>query len=378
MTAQLYLAVGSVNRATNFYDEAGGEGLTILHLDENSLESHTLAASNAIDNPCLLCIDPLSNVIYALEGVEQWHESTLSAFHFCPQETRLTYLNKQPTLGAVAAHLTLTRDRRYVLVANYGADEAQGADKSLVAFPVLPDGQLGRSCAAKSLSGGSAIVEQRQQRSHAHMAFEDKIQAGKIWLSDLGSDRLIEYQLTPEGHLIEGESVSLHKGAGPRHLTQSNDGRFLYVLNELDSTLSTLKHDRDNGWVIIQNLSTILPHMAQNGHFFAAELALSSDGNFLYVSNRDISNQGGDTISWFAVDGKKGLLEMRGSIASGGKIPRHFALTPTGKHLLVAHQKSGDIVIFHRNATNGDLTPTGNSIPIANALCVQPFILWKW
>lgn len=360
---QLYLAVGSLNREAPYFQGARGEGITLYAFDEDALTWSRVTGTSTVDNPTFLTVDAASGVIYANSEVFGWHEGTVSALRFEAGTGVLSYINKQPTLGSIAAHNMVSRDRRFVLVANYAMGDG-GPDRSVAVFPMLADGGLGPASASVRLEGHTGPVADRQERPHAHMV-QEVPEGGSVLVADLGLDIVQEFRIGTDGDLTPVASVALPAGSGPRHIAQHANGRFVYVTNELASTVSLIL--RDAGQLTVkQTLSTILPGIESH----AADIHLSPDGRFLYSSNR-----GDDSIACFAVDQETGMLTLLDIVSSGGVTPRNFALTPGGRHILVANQNSDAIVIFRRDEETGALQDTGKRIKTGTPVCVRPFIL---
>lgn len=363
MSQHIYLAVGSLNREAPYFQGARGEGLTIFSFDEGTLDWECLTSTSSIDNPTFLSVDAVSGVIYANSEVFGWHEGTVSSFRFSPDKKTLTYLNKQPTLGSIAAHNMVSRDRRFVLVANYAMD-SEGPDRSVAVLPILENGGLAPAAASIRLDGTLGPDVDRQERPHAHMVSEVP-EGGFVLVADLGLDKVIEYKIGDDGQLLPAVAVALPAGAGPRHIAQHGNGRYVYISNELDSTVSFIL--RQSGiMTVAQTLPTIRPGAQSHG----ADIHLSPDGRFLYCSNR-----GEDSIACFMVDQATGQLTLQDIVPSGGATPRNFALTPSGRHVLVANQNGDAIVIFRRDEETGSLEDSGKRIEIGTPVCVRPFAL---
>ena len=148
--------------------------------------------------------------------------------------------------------------------------------------------------------------------------------------------------------------VETARGAGPRHLAFHPNGRFVYVINELNCTISVFRYDSTRGILeSVQNISTLPGGFA--GENTAAEIQVHPSGRFLYGSNR-----GHDSIAIFAVDPETGKLRSLGHQSTLGKTPRHFALDPSGRYLLAANQDSGNVVVFRVDPKTGLLQPTGD------------------
>lgn len=358
---QLFLAVGSVNREAPYFQGARGEGLTVYSFDEDTLAFERITGTSSIDNPTFLSVDG-KGLIYANSEVFGWAEGTVSAFRFDPGSGRLDYINKQATLGSISAHNMLTADGRFLLVANYGMG-AGGPDQSVAVFARREDGGIAPATASTRNEGALGPDGDRQERPHAHTVLE--LLDGGMLVSDLGLDQVIEYRLGADGALQRSGAVALPPGAGPRHIAEHGNGRFLYVANELDSTVSLIVRD-GTMMQVQQTVSTLRAPTASHG----ADIHISPDGRFVYCSNR-----GEDSIAAFAVDQASGALTLIEVVSSGGATPRNFALTPSGRHVLVANQNGDAIVMFERDSDSGRLGDTGKCIDIGTPVCVRPFVL---
>ncbi|HVF44772.1 MAG TPA: beta-propeller fold lactonase family protein, partial [Pyrinomonadaceae bacterium] len=159
--------------------------------------------------------------------------------------------------------------------------------------------------------------------------------------------------------------VSLKPGAGPRHLTFDRAGRRVYVLNELDSTVTAFARAPASG--ALRELKTYATLPADfRGENTGADIHLTPDGRFLYCSNR-----GHDHIAAFRVEARTGALRPAGHTPTGGKTPRNFAVDPTGRFLLVANQRSDSVVTFRIDPSTGALSPTGHAAEIPSPVCLK-------
>jgi 6-phosphogluconolactonase len=142
-------------------------------------------------------------------------------------------------------------------------------------------------------------------------------------------------------------------GSGPRHFAFGADGRYLYVINELDSTLTVFAYDGETGAMRpVQTVSTLPDGFS--GENACAHVVVAPDGRFVYGSNR-----GRDSIAIWSIAGERGEVELVGLEPTRGKNPRHFSLDPTGDWLLVANQDSDSVVTFRRDRDTGRLTAAG-------------------
>jgi 6-phosphogluconolactonase len=361
MTANCLVFVGSLNREAPYFQGARGVGLSVYAFDEGTLETTELVETGAIDNPTFLSVSDDGSRVYANSEVFGWHEGLVSAFRFDRDTTALDYINKQPTLGSIAAHNFLSRDGRKLLVANYGMGDG-GPDRSVVVFGIRDDGGLTPPLSSVAHSGIGPNAE-RQERSHAHSVNEAI--SGIVIVADLGIDRLVTYRLSDAGVLEPLSEFAMSPGAGPRHVALHPGGRFLFVMNELDSTVASLSLDPASGELALIDTLPAVPAEARD-HNHCADIQISPDGGFLYGSNR-----GHDSIPIFAVDQDTGSLSFVDYAPCGGATPRNLALTPSGNHLLSANQNGDVITIFARDAATGRLKDTGKAIRIGTPMCVR-------
>jgi len=259
----------------------------------------------------------------------------------------LEFINKQSSQGNDPCYVDISPDGKWVAIANYGGG-------SVAVYPVDMDGSL------KSASGfvkhrGSGPHSTRQKQPHAHSIRFSK--DGKtLYAADLGTDQLLIYQLEEATGMISPSLqpyVALPPGSGPRHFEFSSDEKFCYMANELNSTVSVL--ERKNGrWTVTETLST-LPS-GYTGDSFCADIHLSPDGKFVYVSNR-----GHQSIAVFGRN-EYGSLSAITNVNVQGDWPRNFIIDPSGKYMLVANQRSHNIAVFELRS--GVPVYIGNQIKI--------------
>ncbi|MBZ9682493.1 MULTISPECIES: lactonase family protein [unclassified Mesorhizobium] len=354
--------VGSLNREAPYFQSARGVGLCVYSFDEETLQTRKLAETNNVDNPTFLSVTPDGSRIYANSEVFTWREGTVSAYSFDRGSGTLAYLNKQPSLGSITAHNTVTRDGTKLLVANYGMGEG-GPDRAVAVYGFDGEGALSAPLASVSHKGTGPNAT-RQERSHAHSVTQT-IAGGTAIVADLGIDRLVSYRIGQNGSLVKLAESALPPGAGPRHIALHPNGRFVFVMNELDSTVVSLALDNATGRLSIIDTKPAVPAEARDSNH-CADIQISPDGRFVYGGNR-----GHDSVVIMAVDQQTGSLSLVGYVPCGGATPRNLALTPSGGHLFSANQNADRISIFVRDAGNGMLTNTGRSIEIGTPMCVK-------
>jgi len=337
------------------------KGIYVYRFDAaaGQLTSVGLAAEST--DPSFVVAHPNGKYLYGVNEVGNYDgkkSGAVSAFAIDHKSGRLTLLNQVASGGADPCYISLDKTGKHVLVANYSGG-------SVAVFPVLKDGRLGEASAFVQHQGSGANKE-RQEAPHAHWiqtSPDNRLAA----VSDLGLDELVLYRFDAAKGSLEPNDppfVKVSPGSGPRHAAFHPNGKFVYVLNEMQSTVVVFSYDPSTATLkTLQQLSTLPKDFT--GQNDTAELAVHPSGKFLYASNR-----GHDSIAIFSIDSVKGTLTPTGRVATGGKTPRNFAIDPTGKYLLAANQASDDIVIFCINLVTGNLTRTGQVVEVPSPVDV--------
>ena len=303
-------------------------------------------------NPSFLDIDRKRRLLFAVSEVSDFEGKqvgAVSAFSIDPATGKLTLINQQPSMGTGPCHLVLDKAGRHVLVANYGSG-------SVAVLPIGPDGRLGEATATVQHTGKSVHPE-RQKGPHAHCLILDP--ANRFaFACDLGLDKVLIYRYDSEKGTLSAHEpafATVKPGAGPRDMVFRPDGRFAYVGNEMQSSITTFAYDATAGRLTeVQTVST-LPADFQ-GQNSIAELAVHPSGRFVYISNR-----GHNSVAVFDVDAAKGTLTLLQHQSTGGRTPRHFGLDPGARHLIMANQQSDNLLVT-RIDSSGRLTPSGELV----------------
>jgi 6-phosphogluconolactonase len=234
-----------------------------------------------------------------------------------------------------------------VFVANYDGG-------SIAVLPIAPDGKLGEATAAIQ-HHGSSVNKERQQEPHAH-CIQPSPDNRFALVADLGLDEVLVYHFDPTKGTLTPNDPPFGKtppGAGPRHFAFSPNGRFVYVINEIQCTASTFAYDAKRGALRLKDTISTLPdgYKVTNDDS-TAELRIHPSGKFVYGSNR-----GHDSIAVFAVDAAEGTLSPVERVSTQGKTPRGFNIDPTGSYLIAGNQDSDSLVVFQIDHNTGKLTP---------------------
>ena len=360
MTTQLLLFIGTLNREAPYFQGARGDGLNVFGFDEDALTFRKLAGYPQVENPTYLSVSAEGRRVYANSEVADWREGLVTAFAFDAAAGRLEYLNTQPSLGSITAHNAISRDGRRLFVANYTVGGG-GPDQSLVVFDLTDKGVS--PAVASVAHHGSGPDGARQERAHAHSVTE--VADGMVIVADLGMDQLITYRIGADGVPERIALAQTAPGAGPRHVALHPGGRLVFVMNELDSTVTAHGFDPVTGQLSPIDSQPAVPVEARAGNH-CSDIQISPDGRFVYGGNR-----GHDSISIFEIAQETGRLTPRGFVPCGGATPRHLALTPSGRHLLVANQNSDRVSVLSRDAVTGGLRDTGAALQIGTPMCLK-------
>ncbi len=342
------------------YTEAKSKGIYVCRFSpDGKITQPTVAAETR--NPSFLAVHPNQRFLYAVNEISNFEEvkaGAVSAFSIAP-DGKLTFLNQISSGGADPCHLTVDRSGKSVLVANYSGGNAE-------VVRIEENGRLGRRTDFVQHKGSGSVLP-RQQTPLAHCVALDmgnKFAA----IADLGLDKVLVYKFDPDlGTLTPNNppSVSLAPGSGPRHFVFGADGRHAYLINEMNSTLTTFSYNSSEGTLKeLQTLSTLPAEFREDTS--TAELVMHPSGKFIYGSNR-----GHNSIVVFKVDPKTGMLTWVQTESTQGKIPRGFGIDPSGRFLLAANQNSDNIVVFRIDLATGRLHSTGQTINVPSPVDIK-------
>lgn len=341
------------------YTKGVENGLFVYLFNDSNGKLSNLKMPVVSENPSFLTISKDKNFLYAVSEVhtpEKNNSGSVSSYRV-DRSGQLNLINQVLTNGADPCYVALSPDGKKMVVSNYSSG-------TLSFFNVLPDGSISEMI-QRIQHEGSGPFPGRQTGAHAHSARFDPI--GKLlYAADLGTDEFNVYNdvkgdapITPASQPF----VKLPPGSGPRHFDFSEDGNYIYLINELNSTISVLMR-YGNVWKSIQTIKTLPKEY--KGENWCADIHLSADGRFLYGSNR-----GHNSISVFKRDKLSGKLEMVQTASVEGNWPRNFTIDPSGQFLLAANEKSNDITVFRVDEMTGILKYTGIKFSSQSPVCLQ-------
>ncbi len=346
-----YLFIGT-------YTKKGSKGIYVYRFNSTTGKAEWVSNTDSAASPSFLAIAPDKKHIYAVNETGK-NPGMVSAYAFDKTTGKLSFINMQPTGGADPCHLAITKNNKWVTVANYSGG-------SLAAFAVNKDGSL-QPYAELIQHTGSSINKQRQEKAHVHETVFSPAE-DYLFTPDLGTDKVVVYKFnsadTKPLTRADQPYEAVTPGDGPRHITFHPNGKFAYLIEELTGTIGVYRYS-DGKLTLLQHIAT---HPAGfKGAIGSAEVELSPDNKFLYASNRGDENN----IAIFSVNQTIGKLELKGYQSSMGKAPRHFIMDPSGNYLLAANQDSENVVIFKRNKQTGMLHETGEQIKVSMPVCLQ-------
>jgi 6-phosphogluconolactonase len=327
-------------------------GIYRLKFDDQSGEliAEGLVATYA--NPGFLCQHPSKPLIYAV-GNRADGTGSLAVFSEVKNKP-LSFLMDVAVGGQGPCHLAMDDTSAVMAVANYG-------DGSTSTF--LMDGKgMPSGPVALIKHQGKSVHPQRQTSAHAHGVYFSE---GQLLVPDLGTDQVLIYDYQAKTAVIEPANppfVVVKPGAGPRHLVLHPSNPWLYVVNELDNTITHFVRE-EQGFVVQKSISTLpADHTGVNT---TAEIAIHPNGRFLYASNR-----GHDSIAAYRIGAKNGVLELLEIFRLGVKTPRHFVITPGGAFLIAAGQDSDGLQTLAIDPQTGKLTDLGKIMTVPSPTCL--------
>ena len=350
MTRTQYAYVGT---RTTRERNARGEGISVFRVDPRTGSLELIQLVQDLVNPSFLALSRNGEFLYSVHG----DETSVSSFKVDKTTGHLHFLNNESTGGRNPVHLALDPGGRFLVVTNH-------IGSSLAVLPVSDDGLLGSVTQLVPIDGpvGPHRIEQSQAKPHCS-AFDPS--GCFVVVPDKGLDRIFSFRfhrgvLTP----ASAPMVVAREGCGPRHVTFHPNQRFAYVVNELDSTVTTYRFAPETGKLApLQILSTLPATFTGNSR--AAGIAVAAHGRTLYASNR-----GHDSIAVFAIDPVDGMLAFGGAVEAGGRTPRFFSLSADETVMYVLNEDSDTIVRLSVDPVSGHLSTTGESVRVASPVCM--------
>lgn len=329
----------------------GSRGIYNITIDPDKNEFKIISTRTGIENPSFLAFSDDKKQVYAVS--EDGANSQLSSFHFNGAD--LTPLNSVKIDGEGSCYIDECKG--YIVAANYRTG-------NLVYSSLNIDKSISAELEYIQFTGTSINVE-RQEKSHLHQSIFSP--DGKyLFTNNLGTDYTHIYKFSPGSTpaLQAIDSIQAVVGGGPRHLAINTRNKIIYVLNELNGTIATISYKNEKMKLISTN-SLIKSDKGVPG---AADIHISTDGKFLYATNRENYND----ISCFKIL-KDGNIQFVQQLITQGNWPRNFAISKDDKYIFIANQKSNDITVFKRDKKTGKINFTGFKIPLPSPVCLVEY-----
>ncbi len=327
-----------------------GNGINVYRVDARTGAFKRVQTLGGLENPSFLAINKERTRLYSVHG----DRSEATAYTIDPLTGHIAVLNRQSTGGYNVIHLALDAAGRFLVVSNYGTD-------SIAALPIAEDGGLGPYATLTTVAG--TIGPHRREQGNIRPHHNPLDREGKhFFLPCKGGDVVVSYRLdSRKGVAVEAARVASRPGAGPRHIDFHPTRALAYVINKLDSTITTY---RKSGAKLTPVQTVPSCPDSFTGYSTGAEIAVDRAGRNVYVTNR-----GHDSVGVFAIDKATGTLSPRQWVPTKGTVPRFFAFDPDERFLYVANQGS-DTIFGYRRSADGKLSPTPIKVSVGSPACI--------
>ncbi len=343
-----------VGTYTQRLDHVNGRGIGIYTYSFREGDLRPESAFRGLPSPSYLAVDATRQRLYATSETLEFDGSpqgALQAWGWDDNPAMLEPLGHIGTQGGAPCYVSINEN--LLLAANY-------VGGSVTAVKLTDHGGL-EQIARHIQHTGSGPNPARQEAPHPHAIVPDPT-GNYCLVPDLGTDQVYVYRTDDGGLKISGKPVKIHPGAGPRHLAFHPSGAVAYLLNELDSSISSLSWEA--GHLDVLNTVNALPK-EYAGERSGADIHVHPTGRFLYASLR-----GPSSIACFQI-AENGNLSSPTWFSTHGAIPRNFALDPTGEYLIVANQDSDTLVVFRINQQTGHLVGPSQIVHVPSPVCIK-------
>jgi 6-phosphogluconolactonase len=346
---------GKISLYTGTFAKEGEKGFYLYDFDINKGTLALKSVSDAGPEPSYFCISSKYGMIYTANEVSEFmgrRSGGVTAIRFNEKTGEFQKTGELAVPEGGPCYISLAPGGDYLLMANYGSSSVAVVKLNSRGLP-------------ESVTDTVIYADVEGKQSHPHMIASDP--AGKkVYVTDLGLDRIVMYSFDPGSGQLQSIPDGIFKvraGAGPRHFAFNHDGTILYVINELNSTISVFNVNSEGGLNMIQTVNALREGFT--GESFCADIHISKNGRFLYGSNR-----GENSIVTFSIAGD-GKLTLAGHTSCGGDWPRNFVIDPSGRYILVGNEHSGNISVFKIDEKRGIPAEPGISYKIKAPACLR-------
>lgn len=351
-TGTTLLFVGS------FTNKEAGKGIHVYEFNSETGESTLKYTLDSVINTSFLKLSSNGNYLYSVVESQMEHHGKVAAFKVDSVNQKLDFINQQDCGGRNPAHIEIDQTGTLLFNSNY-------TDPSLSVFKIKEDGSLNPYNQLIKFKD-SSIIKSRQREAHIHSSNVSP-DSQYLFAHDLGADKIrgFKVEINHSEETLQNENqIKMKPGSGPRHFTFHPNGNFGYSIAELSGKVTAFKYVKGQ----LEYMEDYLSYQQHQEIYRAADIHISPDGRFLYVSNRGPKE---DSISIFSINQANGELSLVGHEPTYGEHPRNFVISPSGKFLLVANQFTNNIVVFKRNLETGELTKLPQVINIGSPSSLQ-------
>ncbi|AQQ71989.1 6-phosphogluconolactonase [Limihaloglobus sulfuriphilus] len=326
-----------------------------LDLQTGEMSEPQLAAETL--NPSFVAVNHNGSALYAVSKTDS--EGRVNAFNIVESTGELEIIDSQSSKGVSPCYVSIDPSGSNLLIANYSSG-------SITVLPIGKDARVEPPACSIAHEGKSENAK-RQEAPHAHSIITSP-DGRYVFAADLGIDKIMVYKLdkdagklTPAGDLF----AKLRPGSGPRHMAFHPNGKFFYVINELNSTITAFGYDYKTAQLSEIETITTLPR-SFSGTNLTAQICVHPSGKYLYGSNR-----GHDSIAAYQINSGNGTLSLIEIETDGINEPRNFNIEPNGNFLVCANQHAGSLITFRIDFETGKLEKTPHKINVPSPVCVD-------
>ncbi|PRX13283.1 lactonase family protein [Nonlabens ulvanivorans] len=342
----------------SFTDKKPGKGIHVYEFNNDTGESTLKYVLDSVTNTSFLKLSEDGEHLYSVMDSQMSYNGKIASFTVDVKQGKIDLVNVKDCGGLNPAHIEIDKTGTFLASSQY-------SDGSLSLLEINKDGSLNPYSQVLRFKD-SSVIKSRQEASHIHSA-NFSPDNNYLFAHDLGADKIRTFRLDVKDQdsiLHNTSDVVMKSGSGPRHFTFHPNGKFGYSISELSGKITAFNYHNGD----LEFMEDYSSYQKLQEIYRAADIHISLDGKFLYVSNRGPEE---DSISIFSIDMLTGKLRLVGHEPTYGKHPRNFTLSPCGNFLLVANQFSGNIVVFSRDVETGKLTKLPNEILVDSPSSLQ-------
>ncbi len=347
--ATLPLYIGTYTKKEGHVDGKAA-GIYLMEMDQENGHLAMKSVVAKIVNPSFVATSADGKNLYAVSELSPADDSTGYIYAYTINEDdELDLLHRLPTDGFAPCHISFDKTGKFVFVTNYAGGVVKMYERDTEG----------------ALKPTDVLHLEIAESSHPHSTMTSP-DNNFVFIADLGSNKIWNFKINHENGTLTPNTqpfIKIQEGAGPRHFTFHPNGKFAYVINELDNTVNAFSYDTSKSSLTDLQSVTTLPADFE-GDSYCADVHIHPNGKFLYGSNR-----GHDSIVAYRI-GEDGTLTLIGHYPTKGVFPRNFGIDPSGKYLHIANQNSDNIVQYNINQNSGVLTFSENIVAVKTPVCI--------